>query len=511
MGLAACSDDDNKWGDVDGGKPTMELTSTHLRTEQGRTITFKGTLADNDGISKITLECHDLYLNKTIDLIDLYGEPQKTYELDYTHKIHSDLETKEYTVVVTVYDVGGRSVSQEVLVTMDGDFVPPVFTALPSDEVTVLIKAKTTLPVKFSVEDDKALAWVSVKIPDFNIEEKVTEFADGRTYDFNRSFEVPSQPGSYVVEVTACDALEQTTSFIATYVVQDLPDWEKMYLADVETSAELNSDVFGVPMLVDHVGPFQYRARYYNKTAGTTICFIPQNTDFTPICFAKDKDNPSLLGDDPDNVDRIELTKAGVYYQIDFNTSTRAYSMTTYSVDDAMSPVKHMHYGQADLNTWADWSNNCSDAWWQEWYFGPITGDPKTPLYKMEQDSKNPNLFVIESWPLTAGSMHFCIHNWHHDGWWNYTTWRVDNPEECNKFMYYGSYFTDNVNFTGNADYFQWKYGDDPTFDLSRWNDESYRKNFVPDGWSEPLVKIDGNYRMEFDVHLERAKLTRIE
>ena len=86
----------------------MALESTHLQSEQGRTITVKGTLTDNDGIASVNLSCPKLYLDKTIDLIKIYGEPQKTYELDYTHKIHSDLPTEEYIMTVTVTDVGGR-------------------------------------------------------------------------------------------------------------------------------------------------------------------------------------------------------------------------------------------------------------------------------------------------------------------------------------------------------------------------------------------------------------------
>ena len=47
-----------------------------------------------------------------------------------------------------------------------------------------------------------------------------------------------------------------------TVSVTDVQDFEKMYLADVATEAELNSDVFGVPMRIDHVGEFQYQALF---------------------------------------------------------------------------------------------------------------------------------------------------------------------------------------------------------------------------------------------------------
>ena len=47
-----------------------------------------------------------------------------------------------------------------------------------------------------------------------------------------------------------------------------------MYLADVATVEELNSDIFGVPMVINHTGEYQYRARYYNKAAGTEIFLL---------------------------------------------------------------------------------------------------------------------------------------------------------------------------------------------------------------------------------------------
>lgn len=49
-----------------------------------------------------------------------------------------------------------------------------------------------------------------------------------------------------------------------------------MYLADVATAEELNSDIFGVPMVIEHTGEYQYKANYYCQKAGTKIFFLPQ-------------------------------------------------------------------------------------------------------------------------------------------------------------------------------------------------------------------------------------------
>ena len=94
-----------------------------------------------------------------------------------------------------------------------------------------------------------------------------------------------------------------------------MPDFPKMYLADVATVEELNSDIFGVPMVINHTGEYQYRARYYNKAAGTEIFFLPQKTDFTPICFGLDPEDNTKLTDDPETAKPIVLDEAGVYYE----------------------------------------------------------------------------------------------------------------------------------------------------------------------------------------------------
>ena len=215
--------------------------------------------------------------------------------------------------------------------------------------------------------------------------------------------------------------------------------------------------------------------------------------------------NPDQLGDNPDEVGRIQLNEGGKYYLIDIDTYNRTWSATTYSVDEAIDPVMHMHYGGSDLNTWWGWDNP-DDIWWQEFYFGPATGPDN--VTRMVQDASNPHIYVVENWKLEAGEqMNFILHNWHSNGWWNFVTWRVDNAEDPDKFMYYGNVHPDNNHYTGNADYFEYKYGNDSSFDISKWSDEGYRKNYVPDNWVKPTVNVSGTYKLIFDAHLERARL----
>ncbi len=430
-----------------------------------------------------------------------------------------------YPVKVTVTDVAGKTEIQEVLVTFDADFDPPVFTQVPDEQVTVLIKDQTLFNLKFTVEDNRNIDYVEVDLEGVEGYPMRIEGNGETRVVYAKKLELPSVEKEYKLTITAKDLPAQDNEVRTTVVeskvkVQVLPDFDRVYLADVETADELNSDVFGVPMVCDHVGPFQYRARYYNEKAGTKICFIPQKTDFYPICFGPNPENESILGDDPETSGRITLDQSGVYYKIDFNTKTGAYNVSTYTIAEAIDPIQNLHYGQNDLNTWNDWK--AADPWWQEWYFGPTYSNPKEIQVRMNQDATNPHIWISDDWELSSGEMNeWILHNWHHDGWWNWTSWRFDDSTDPSKCEYYGYLFPDNDHFNSNRAFFEWKYvnvnkdeynfmhpGCD-TFNPDTWGmiNEGYAKTFVPDVKAKPVVTTAGKYRIWFDAHTERIKL----
>ncbi|MDE6521758.1 MAG: hypothetical protein K2L17_02980 [Muribaculaceae bacterium] len=516
LALTACSND-NEWKDVDGANPTLSLSSSHERTEAGRSIKIAGKVTDKDGIATIDLVCHEINLNKTINLIEIYGEPLKEYDLDYNFKIQENQAGDDFNVEITITDVGGRKEKQNLRVTLDADWSAPYFTTSPDNEVIVLIKEKTTFNLKFSVADNRIVDYVDIDVVDVTDGEDTPKAVEGfprrvdgngtAKFDFSEKLILPSKEATLRATVTAYDREANEAAHSATFTslvkVQELQDMEKMWLCDVKNEDDLSSDIFGVPVLCDHIGPFKYQIRYYNEKAGTEVSLLGQKGSFGPLCFAPSKDNPSVLGDNPDEVNWIKLPQANTYYLITFDTFNGTYSTETYSVSDAIDPVMHMHYGDNDLNTWWDWNN---EPWWQEFYFGPMSDGPRE-VTKMTQDAKNPHIYVVEDWKLTKGDkLHFVIHNWHHDGWWNLATWRVDDSADPGKFMYYGNLHPDNDHYTGNADYFKWKYGDQ--FDLDKWGDESYRKQFVPDNWvNMESIERGGTFKLIFDAHTERAKL----
>lgn len=521
LAVSSCSDDD-KWGTVDGKEPNFAVTSEHVMTDLGRDVHFAGKITDADGIASIKLSCPALSINKTIDLIEIYGAPQTEYDLDYSVRMRNDIEGESFDVEIAVTDVAGNTVKKNVLVTLDGDFSAPVFETSPDKEVTVLYKENPTFNLSFAVRDNREIDYVTVDVEGVDGFPVTVQGNGQNRVEFARKLELPTAIADYNLTVTAYDKAAQEGEVRSTVVnsvikVSELPDWSVIYLADVATAAELNSDVFGVPMAMDHVGEYKYRVRYYNEKAGTQICFIPQKTDFGPICFGPDPADPAKLGDDPESVGRVTLDKAGVYYLINVNTFERTVTLDTYSVNEAVNPVMHLHYGQNDLNTWWE-TTNMGDIWWQEWFFGP-GGNPDQITAHMEQDKNNPHIYYYD-WKLSEGTERFQIANWHSHGWWNFTAWRVDDSDDASKCMFYGNYHPTTPHYESNDDYFKFKYIDiDPeeykfmypsggqAFDLGKWGDEGYRKNFVPDNWINAKIPAEGNYRIIFDLHAERIKM----
>ncbi|GAB6120167.1 hypothetical protein JCM30204_13160 [Dysgonomonas termitidis] len=471
--MNGCSDDDG-YSDVDGLPPTIVMGSSNIKTEPGREITIKAKVEDKDGLRSINLKNAAFNLDKTIDLTS--DSIVYSFDLNYKYKIVKGLEGDNFQLDVTATDRGGRTTTETVLVTMDGDFTNPVFTVSPDAAITVLLKTETRLNVKFTAEDDKALDLVTINIPEINYSREITTFTNsGKTLEFNDPITLPSAVATYNLTLKAVDKAGLETSKTSVITVSEMPDFPKMYLADVATVAELNSDVFGVPMRIERTAAFEYKANYYCQKAGTEIFFLPQKSDFTPICFGIDPADNTKLTDDPDIAEPIVLTQANVYYEITFNVKTVIYKVKTYAIADAVDPVPHK-FGSISLDTWGD-----GGSWLQEFYFGYMTSNPRE-VSRFTQDATNPHLYYLAN-PLSleAGQkMNFVFHNWHSDGWWNYCSWRVDNSDEPEIFNYYGDY-----------------------------KNPAWTKPNGADNWAKPTVKQTGSYKLYFDAHLGRAKLVR--
>ena len=277
---------------------------------------------------------------------------------------------------------------------------------------------------------------------------------------------MPSNAATYNLSITAVDKAGLETKKNSTITVSEMPDFAKMYLTDVTDAAQLNSDVFGIPMLVERTGAYTYKARYYSEAAGTKVRFIPQKTDFSPICFGIDPNDNKVLTDDPDISLPIVLPAKG-YYEINFNIKTGVYTFASYIPADAPiaigSPMmlnsSDPAAGSIPLRIGLVGGGIPNAGSWN-------TAEPLI----LNQNSENKYQFSVEM-NLTAGTeIEFIIQTQHSWGWW---------PEP----------------------YWRWDRGEDPELNVANGGEN-------PAKWQ---IKKSGKYIFKFDSHLKRSKFYPID
>ena len=463
----SCSDDDN-FSDVDGKAPTIALETDHIQTEAGRQFTIAGQVKDADGIRSIRLQNSDMLLDKTINLLELYGDSLiYDYKLAYKYTSKKDwTDSSSFPVNITVEDIGGRTTSATLTISADGDFTNPEFSVAPSGELTVLVQ-NPKLTLGFTVTDNKRLNYIQVECPALGINDRI-DAAGQSEMKVKKVYEVPSEKQSCLLTVTAYDKFNNKVMAQSTVNVDEMPDFEKMYLADVESAKDLTSDVYGVPMVIDHTGPYEYTAHYYNQKAGTKVRFIPQMTDFEPICFGVDPSDNSVLINDASSALGIELNEVA-YYEIKLNIVTGTYSVKTYEPTTEKMTL--------DGSTTIDFGDGSGAQPAQICLAGG--GLPGTPSWTtnqnndafiLSQDAANKYLLYREC-ELEAGTeIEYTISQTHWWGWWPEPYWRFDGSEFNEK----------NVKNGG----------------------DNMKKSKVP---------ATGKYRIEFDYHLLRSRIIPVK
>ncbi|MCR5453536.1 MAG: hypothetical protein K6F33_00920 [Bacteroidales bacterium] len=482
-----CSDDDG-YSAVDNQKPEISLDDETIHWEFSKKFQVKGTITDADGIKSINLQNKDLYLNKTIDILKIYGDTVTSYNLEYGLTAPDSLKMEEFPIVITVEDLVGNLATATFNANMDGDFTNPKFTQEPSDVINVIM---TAFNFKFAVSDNRVIQRVTVSFPDLNIDEDITN--NTKAFEYVKRIDLGDENRDYKGVIAAYDAFENKVEKEITISKGELKDYDRMYLCDCSES-DLVADVCGVPMLIDHSGEFEYTALYYNENAGTQIRFIPQKSSFEPICFGKDPSNGEMLTPDPSQAEPLVLDEAGVYYKIVVNTKQGTYTTSTYTVDEAADPMP-AKLGSNGLNTWCTgvWNketgqwDNADDAWWQEFKVGIMTDNPRNVEDLFEYHPNNSHIIQILDYPLAAGTFEFHPHNWHHDGWWDYCTWKPEKATETDPdiWNYVGGYAN-------------------PAYEAQP---NKYNNSVEVGNHAKLSIPKTGKYDIIFDIHLGRMKI----
>ena len=182
----ACSNDDD-YPTVDGQNPTISLTSDLIHAEPGRTFNITGKISDADGIKSIRLKNEGMFLDKTINLLDIYKDSLlHEYNLDYAYTPADDwTDNSSFPLEVTVEDVVGKVSTANITIKGDGDFTFPVFTVAPSNKVNVM-KEDPIFLLNVAVSDNKSLKKLIIDIPGINKHDEVT--LSGTEYEYSEEY-----------------------------------------------------------------------------------------------------------------------------------------------------------------------------------------------------------------------------------------------------------------------------------------------------------------------------------
>lgn len=484
--------EDDGFSAVDNQNPSIALEESLIHWEFSREFRVKGVITDADGIKTINLQNKDLYLNKTIDILDIYGSDVTSYELDYKITPNDTLayRVESFPILITVEDLVGNINTTTFTAQMDGDFTDPKFTVEPSEVVNVIMPSFT---LKFGVSDNVIIKKVVVDFPTLNLKEEIENTS--KEYTYAKRIQVGDEYGDYEGVIAAYDAYDNKVEKKIIIRRSELQDYEKMYLCDV-AEEDLTKDICGVPMRIDHTGEFEYTAYYYNETAGTGIRFLQQKDTYGPICFGKDP-NSGLLTPDPDVAEPIILDKAGVYYKIVLNTKAASYTASTYSVDEAVDPLlgklgdkwwNHWEGGIWNAET-GEWDDPNNEIKWLPMQIGILTGDPNTikeDAY-FKHNSENKHIIQVLNYRLAAGTFEFHPHIVHTDVWWDYCSWKPEKETYTDPEIW---------KWTG-------KYAN-PAYDVAK---SSYNNNVEVGNHCKLTIPKPGKYDIIFDIHLGRMKV----
>ncbi len=416
--MVSCDDDDEKsW--MATTDPTLNLSTDNIHSEQGRTFVIEGSIADEVGLKSIRLNIDEWYLDKTIELYT-DDEVIKDYDLSYSFEIPEDAEDKQFYIDVEVTNLGGLTTKKTLSVFMDGDFNNPTITVgSPADGLTIDPSEETLLELSCTLNDDRQLGYLVVEEEMLNLYDSISFEGTGLTsYDYLKTVTLPAEVHKYSFNFTVADSagLVVTTSrsVDASFVYQ------KMYLADVETDAELVSDLFGVPMLITTTGSNLFEAEYYSAEANTEVRFIPQTSSFAPHCFGIDPSDSEKLIDSQDALP-IVLPEVG-YYRISIDITNLTYSYEKFTPD----------YWYFESQTeYPDDDDYISSSWIGE--LGIVgKGFPEYP--DQSWSTANPitfdrdpeNLYRFTKTLDIEGSVEMIFQPQHPWGWWPEPFWRFD-------------------------------------------------------------------------------------
>lgn len=296
--------------------------------------------------------------------------------------------------------------------TKDFTVYGPTAQSITFSEVTDLIIDSTgkTINLKAKINSKDGLEKVEVLYQPWNVAKTISAFTDPNIYSLNEAVLIPSNAALKIhsIVIKATDKKGATNFTEIKIGLQDL-NYAKLYMADVTDAASLNSDLFGVPMVMDKIGSHTYQLIYYARSANVKVRFIPNKSTFTPLAVGLDPNNSQKLITNGSQSLPLQLGAKG-YYKITVNTLLLTYSVETFTATGtAINEVAIVGRGFYDFPN-MNWQNTLPD------------------IILLDKDPANPFLFSKQIKLGTPPGETYTTSQFiltTNNGWTNF--WRFDN------------------------------------------------------------------------------------
>lgn len=347
--IVSCEKDDEF---MDAVNPEVENFITNISSAPGLEFKFEGKITDDNGIATVNIYYADWFIDKVI----VFNEAPKEYTLNYKFLVPADaIAESSHTIKVGITDIGGNTITLDVLVTLDYDITKPeIVIVSPAPASPYSAGDSVDLNIQFS--DDKALDSVMVFNAALDLDFKLKLGINETAYNYINAVEIPltGVDGAITFEATAIDKTGNRESKIVTVIVGDSAEQEvyavggSMYWEwDPTRATKLWKDP-------DNENWFILEFYYWT---GYGIKFVGQ-LGWEPSNWGIDPNNSAAIINSQDS-EPIEFPDGDGYYRVKFNPFTLEYTYETMTVD---IPVRDKMYlmGKGFVGYGLDW--NPADA-----------------------------------------------------------------------------------------------------------------------------------------------------
>ena len=319
----SCQENEPRFATSDA--PTISMATGEIYGAPNRKFEIKAALADDLGLKSVRIQIAELSLDKVIT----FGTDPllKAYDLSYFFEIPAERGVSEaFKIKLTINDVSGNSIDEEINLRLDGEFSSPAITMdSPKEGAVILLASSNIMKVKFTINDDSGIDFVHITCAALLIDDMVP-VNGAQSYTYEKDFELPRTDASYVLIIKAKDKFVLPNSGTTNINVIASNDYPAIYLCDQPKGTNLTTDAVGVPMYFHNKSGQDFEFKYYADKDNKEIYFLGQEGNFAPHSFGL---NGSDLAYGSDTSPIVLPTKG--YYKIKMNPKTLALSVNKYT------------------------------------------------------------------------------------------------------------------------------------------------------------------------------------